>query len=87
LRARISELVPGTCFKQGKTLKKKLSDGRVVSVNPKGKVRIAEPKGDPLVSSTKCDLVMLGLGLRKHPELMVEMGNGKPRHFKDQNLK
>lgn len=86
MRGRISELAPGTCFKQGKTLKKKLPDGRVVSVSPKGKVRIAEPKSDPVVSSVSCGLNMLGLGLRKHPELMVEMGNGKPRHIKNQKL-
>jgi hypothetical protein len=87
VKGRISELSPGTCFKQGKTMKKKLADGRVVSVTAKGKVRIVAPKTDPVVSAVSCDLHFLGLGLRKHPELMVELGNGKPRHFKDQKLK
>ena len=32
-------------------MKKKLADGRVVSVTPKGKVRIVAPKTDPVVSS------------------------------------
>lgn len=83
----MSELAPGTCFKQGKTIKKKLSDGRVVSVSPKGKVRIVSPKSDPVVASISCDLKMLGTGLRKHPELMVEMGSGRPTHIKIQKLK
>lgn len=87
MKGRISELSPGTCFKQGKTMKKKLADGRVVSVTKKGKVRIVAPKTDPVVSAVSCDLHFLGLGLRKHPELMVELGNGRPRHFKDQKLK
>lgn len=87
MRGRISELSPGTCFKQGKTTKKKLPDGRVVSVNAKGKVRIVTPKTDPVVTSVSCDLTMIGLGLRKHPELMIEMGNGRPRYIKDQKLK
>jgi hypothetical protein len=87
VKKRLSELLPGSCFKQGRTLKKKLPDGRVVSVSPKGKVRFAVPKGDPVVSSVSCDLKMLGLGLRKHPELMVEMGNGKPTHTRTQKLK
>jgi hypothetical protein len=83
---RLSELPPGSCFKQGKTTKKKLPDGRVVSVSLKGKVKIVSPKNDPLISSVSCDLQMLGVGLRKHPELMVEMGNGKPKHTKNQKL-
>lgn len=84
---RLSDLPPGTCFKQGKTLKKKLPDGRVVSVSPKGKVRIVAPKSDPVVASVSCDLNMLGVGLRKHPELMVEMGNGRPVRCMTQKLK
>jgi hypothetical protein len=83
---RLSELSPGSCFKQGKSTKKKLSDGRIVSVSPKGKVKIIVPKNDPLISSVSCDLQMLGLGLRKHPEFMVEMGNGRPTRTKIQKL-
>lgn len=67
-------------------MKKKLSDGRVVSVSPKGKVRTVTPKNDPMVSPTNCDIHLLGTGLRKHPELMIEMG-GRPRRIVDQKLK
>ena len=84
---RLSDLPPGSCFKQGKFLKKKLPDGRVVSVNPKGRVRVSTPKADPVVNSTACDLKMLGVGLRRHPEIMVEMGSGKPSSVKVQRLK
>lgn len=87
MKARLSQLSPGDCFKQGRTVKKKLPDGSVVWATPKGKVRIVTPKTDPVVSSVSCDLTMLGLGLRKHPEVMIEMGNGKPRHIRDQKLK
>jgi len=87
VKARLSDLQPGDCFKQGKTLKKKLSDGNVVWATPKGKVRIVAPKGDPVVSSASCDLHLIGLGHRKHPEMMIEMGNGRPKHVRDQKLK
>lgn len=86
MKARVSEIAPGTCFKQGKTLKKKLSDGQVVSVSPKGKVRTVTQKGDPLVSPANCSIPLLGAGLRRHPELMIEMG-GRPRSIVDQKLK
>jgi hypothetical protein len=88
---RLSELQPGSCFRQGKTTKKKLSDGRIVSVIQKGKgkgqVKFIVPKNDPLISSVSCDLQMLGLGLRKHPEFMVEMGSGRPLRTRIQKLK
>ena len=87
MKTRLSQLQPGDCFKQGRTLKKKLSDGRVVWATPKGKVRTVTPKNDPVVSQTSCDLSMIGLGLRKHPEIMIEMGNGRPKHIRDQKLK
>ena len=86
-KVRLSELNPGTCFKHGKTEKKKLGDGRVVSVGTNRKPRYSTPKNDPLVSVVSCNLSLIGTGLRKHPEYMVEMGSGKPRHIKDQKLK
>lgn len=82
-KVRLSELSPGTCFKQGKTEKKKLSDGRVVSVDAKKRTRFSTPKNDPLVSVVSCNLSLIGTGLRKHPEFMVEMGSVRPRHIKD----
>jgi len=87
VKRRLSDLRPGECFKQGKTLKKKLTEDTVVWATPKGKVRTATPTSDPAVSVASCSLHLIGLGQRKHPELMIEMGNGKPRHFTDQKLK
>jgi hypothetical protein len=86
-KVRLSDIAPGTCFKQGKTEKKKLSDGRVVSVDAKKRTRFSTPKNDPLVSVVSCNLSLIGTGLRKHPEYMVEMGSGRPKHVKDQKLK
>lgn len=87
MKMRLSDLPPGSCFKQGKTVKKKLSDGRVVTVGAKGRVRIAEPKGDPVVASVSCELKLLGVGLRRHPEQIVEMGSGRPVRIQDRKLR
>lgn len=87
MKTRLSALRPGECFRQGKTLKKKLTEDTVVWATPKGKVRTATPKNDPAVSAESCSLNLIGLGQRKHPELMIEMGSGKPRHIRDQKLK
>lgn len=87
MKMRLSDLPPGSCFKQGKAVKKKLSDGRVVTVSPKGRVRVADPKGDPMVSSVSCELKFIGVGLRRHPEQVVEMGTGSPRRIRDQKLR
>lgn len=86
MKKRLSEVLPGSCFKQGRKEKKKLSDGRVVSVSAKGKVHVSTPKGDPLVSETPCKLNLIGTGYRKHPEQIVEMG-GAPRRIRDQRLR
>jgi hypothetical protein len=76
MRVRISELPSGTCFRQGKVTRKKLDGDRVVSVSPKGKIRKRMNLGDSEVESVPCPLRLLGVGLRKLPEQVVEMGDG-----------
>lgn len=77
MKVQISDLFVGSCFFQGKKLKKKVSDDQVLSVN-KGKASTRKLKGDSKVTPTTCPLEMLGLGMPNHPEMIVEIGDGNP---------
>lgn len=82
MKVKLSELPELSCFttKNGKGKKfKKAVDGRVISKGKGGKARIRTPKGDPEVEQAACPLDMIGLGMRKHPDEVVEIGNGRPR--------
>ena len=86
MKAKLSDLAEGSCFTQGGRVKKKLADGRVVMVTPAGKKRVRSPKGDPTVQIASCPLYLLGVGLRKTPGMIIEIGNGRPRLVTDQKL-
>lgn len=75
MKIRVSELMDGSCFRDGRTKWKKLSDGKAVNVT-KGRVRTRHLRGDPEVTPVPCDLKLLGVGLRRHPEQVVEIGDG-----------
>lgn len=77
MKVRMSDVNVGSCFFQGKTLKKKVADDRALSVSG-GKVKTRKMKGDPKVVETTCPLEMLGLGMPRHPEMIVEIGDGNP---------
>lgn len=77
VKVHVSEVGVGSCFFQGKKLKKKVADDRALSVT-NGKVRTGKVKGDPKVVATTCPLEMLGLGMPRHPEMIVEIGDGNP---------
>lgn len=77
MKVRLGEVMAGSCFLQGKKLKKMTDDGRVLSVKNK-KVSTRRVKGDPEVELTSCPLEMLGLGMPRHPETIVEIGDGNP---------
>ena len=81
MRAKFSEIAPGTCFTggRGKGVRKKTEDGRQASVGKGGKVRSRGLKGDPDVEPTPCPLRLIGVGMRGHPDQVVEIGCGKPR--------
>ena len=72
--AKLSEIPDGSCFTQRGRVKKKLPDGRVVMVNADGKKRTRTPKGDPTVQIASCPLYLLGVGLRKAPGMIIEIG-------------
>lgn len=80
MKVRISELPPGTCYRRGRGIKKKLdgADGGDVEVvvRPNGRVHKKSVKGDPIVEQMPCPLRLLGVGLRKLPEQVVEIGDG-----------
>ena len=77
MKVRLGEVMAGSCFFQGKKLKKMTDDGRVLSVKNK-KVSTRRVNGDPEVELTSCPLEMLGLGMPRHPETIVEIGDGNP---------
>lgn len=77
MKMKLSELMPGSCFKRGKRggVRKKMPDGRALSISAKGKKRMRAVKGDPSVENVACPLAFLGEGLRKTPEVVVEIGS------------
>jgi len=77
MKMRFSELAPGSCFTRGSRggVRKKLPDGRVVGVSDVGKPRTRGMKGDPEVNDVSCPLNLLGVGLRKNPAAVIEIGS------------
>lgn len=73
---RLSELSEGHCYRKPgrKGLRKKLSDGRIAEVATDRRVRFRGERGDPLVEPVSCPLKYLGIGQRKHPEAVIEVG-------------
>lgn len=79
MKVRLKDVPVGSCYLQGrgKEIKKKLSDGRAVVVGLNGKEKYRKLKGDPQVDlMPACPVDYLGVGLRKHPEQVVEIGDG-----------
>lgn len=79
MKIQLSGVPVNSCYMQGrgKAIKKKLEDGRAAIVTDSGKVRYKKPKGDPEVEMIEsCPLRYLGVGLRRHPDAVVEIGDG-----------
>lgn len=89
MKTRFSELAMGTCFltKRSKAVKKKLEGVRVLTIGAKGRVRTRDQKGDPEVRLISCPLRFIGTGLRKNPEAVVEIGDGRPRKRVERRLR
>lgn len=77
MKVRVSDVPILSCFIQGKKEKKKVAEDKILTVS-RGKVSTRKLKGDPQVELTTCSLEMLGLGMAKHPETIVEIGDGNP---------
>lgn len=76
MKVRLSEVPVGSCFQHGKGTKKKIGDGKTASVGLGGRVKTRAIKGDPEVEPVACPLKYLGVGLRRHPEGVIEIGDG-----------
>lgn len=72
---------------QGKRMKKKASDGRVITISATGRVRTKNQKGDPKVQPSSCELKFIGVGMKRHPDMIVEVGDGRPCMIKDRKLR
>jgi|FLYK01.1.fsa_nt_gi hypothetical protein len=86
MKIRFKDLPVGSCF-SGATrgresesfdqkVRKKIGDSKVVIVRPDGRVSKRTLRGNPEVELQPCPLRYLGLGLRRHPEQVVEIGDG-----------
>ena len=77
MKIPLSELSPGACFQRGNRggVRKKLEDGRVLTIPRKGKKRVRALKGDPSIEAVSCPLKFLGAGLRKAPGSIIEIGS------------
>ena len=81
MKVRFSELPVGSCFtgRDGRTVRKKVADNRVLTVGRGGKPRTRKQKGDPQVKTAGCSLRLIGAGLKRHPETVIEIGDARPR--------
>lgn len=80
MKIKLSDLPVGNCFtaKNGE-MKKKIGERKVATVGEmSGRVRTRKVKGNPEVEPSPCSLRLFGVGLRRHPDLMVEIGDGNP---------
>jgi hypothetical protein len=79
MKVTFKDLMVGSCFVDPKgDTKKKVSDSKASSVDDVGKVKTRKVKSAVEVEPTACELKYLGVGLRRHPELVVEIGDGNP---------
>lgn len=78
MKVKFSGVSVGTCFFHGKKgqVKKKVADDKMAAISPTGRVSTRKVKGDPEVEPETCPLRYLGVGLRRHPDQVVEIGDG-----------
>lgn len=76
MKIRLSGVPVGTCFNDKHGERKKVAERKVAKVKPNGRVSMRKIKGDPEVEPTPCSLRLFGVGLRRHPDVMVEVGDG-----------
>lgn len=78
MKIRVNEVPVSSCFmdKNGK-VKKKVSDDRCAAIGRSGRVSMRKVKGDSEVEPiSSCPLNLLAVGLRRHPDAVVEIGDG-----------
>lgn len=78
MKYTFTDLPIGSCFvgKNGK-VKKKVTEQRAALVKENGRVSMGKMKGAAEVDSIpSCPLNLLGVGLRRHPEMVIQIGDG-----------
>lgn len=79
MKIPFKDLLIGSCFiANNGEVKKKVSEKKASAVELSGKVKTRKVKDVAEVEPTACELRHLGVGLRRHPELVVEIGDGNP---------
>jgi hypothetical protein len=79
MKISFKELLIGSCFLDAKgEMKKKVSEVKASQVKDDGKVKTRKVKESAAVEPSPCELKYLGVGLRRHPDLVVEIGDGNP---------
>lgn len=76
MKIHLSQIPVGDCFLQGRTVRKKVDDGKALSIGARGRTSTRKVKGDPEVEILTCPLKFLGAGMRKHPEAIIQIGDG-----------
>lgn len=81
----LSELPVGSCFRQGKAIKKKIEGEKTATVAMNGRVKTRKVRGNPQVEPVPCTLRLFGVGLRRHPDQVVEIGHGNLLKKRDES--
>jgi hypothetical protein len=79
MKVKLTDVPVGSCYLNGRDqkIRKKLSEQKAAIVSDAGKVSIRKTKGNPEVEMIEaCPLKYLGVGLRRHPDAVVEIGDG-----------
>lgn len=77
MKIKLSDLPILNCFLTAKgEMKKKVGDRKIATVGLSGRVKTRKVKGNPEVEPSPCSIRLFGVGLRRHPDMMVEIGDG-----------
>lgn len=78
MKIKLSNIPMMGCFTDKRGEKKKVGERKIASVKKNGRVCMRKIKGDPEVEPTPCSLRLFGVGLRKHPDMLIQVGDGNP---------
>lgn len=78
MKMKFSDLPDQSCFlgKNGE-MKKKVA-GKKVAIRREsdGRISMRKMRGNPEVDDCACSIGLFGVGLRRHPDMIVEIGDG-----------
>lgn len=79
MKIRLFDVPVGSCYLEGRKAKvmKKIEADQSATIGPGKRVIKRKIKGDKEVDTLEtCPLNLFGVGLRRHPDLVVEIGDG-----------